>query len=76
MDKNTPKAKGFRTAVQAIVGAVVAYVTGLVALPSVQEYTTNFVRTQGVAALLVVLTALGVSAGIVSFIQNRLEDRR
>lgn len=72
MDKNTPQGKGFRTAGQAIVGAVVAYFTGLLALPAVRDYTTNFIHTQGVAALLVVLAAFGVGAGLVSFVQNKL----
>lgn len=72
MNKNTPQAKGIRTAGQTIVGAVVAYFTGLLALPAVREYTTNFIHTQGVAALLAVLAAFGISAGLVSFLQNKL----
>lgn len=74
-NKNTPKAKGVRTAIQTIVGAVATYITGLLALPAVREYTNDFVRTEGVAALVVVLAALGVSTGIISFLQNRIEDR-
>lgn len=70
--KNTPSGKGFRTAYQAIAGAVGAYFTGLVAMPAVREYTTNFIQTQGVAALLVVLAAFGVGAGLISFVQNKL----
>lgn len=72
----TPAQRGVRTAIQTIGGAVVTYITGLVALPAVREYTNNFVQTQGVAALLVVLGALGVSAGVVAYIQNRIESRR
>lgn len=75
MNNNTPKAKGIRTAYQAIAGAVVAYIAGLVALPAVQEYTSNFIQTEGVAALLVVLGTLGVSSGILAWLQNRLENR-
>lgn len=75
MEKNTPKAKGVRTAIQTIGGALVTYLTGLIALPAVRDYTDTFVRTQGVAALVIVLAALGVSTGIISFIQNRVEDR-
>lgn len=72
MDKNKPEVKGFRTAYQAIAGAVVAYFTGLLALPAVREYTTNFIHTQGIATLLVVLAAFGIGAGVISFIQNKL----
>jgi len=71
-DKNTPKAKGLRTAYQAIAGTVVAYFTGLLAIPEVREYTSSFVQTQGVATLMVVLAAFGVGAGVISFVQNRL----
>jgi hypothetical protein len=75
MNKNTPKAKGVRTALQTIAGALVSYITGLLALPAVRDYTNNFVHTQGVAALGGVLLALGVGAGIVAFVQNKLEDK-
>lgn len=72
MDKNTSSGKGFRTAYQAVVGTVVAYVTGLLALPAVREYTSEFVRNEGVAALLVVLGAFGIGAGVISWVQNKL----
>lgn len=72
MDKNTPKGKGFRTAYQAVAGAVVAYFTGLLALPAVREYTSNFIQTQGLTALLAVLAAFGIGAGLISFVQNKL----
>lgn len=71
-DKNTPKGKGIRTAYQSIGGTVVAYFTGLMALPAVREYTTIFLREEGVGALLVVLGGFGVGAGILAYIQNRL----
>ena len=73
MDKNSPKGKGFRTAYQAIAGAIVAYFTGLLSLPAVREYTTSFVQTQGVSTLLVVLAAFGIGAGTVSFVQNKFK---
>lgn len=72
----TPAQRGVRTALQTVGGALVTYVTGLFALPAVREYTDTFIRTQGVASLLVVLAALGVSAGVVAYVQNRLEARR
>ena len=72
MDKNTASGKGVRTALQTVVGTVVAYFTGLLALPAVRDYTSNFVHTQGVLALAAVLAAFGVGAGVVSFLQNKL----
>lgn len=72
MDKHTPTGKGLRTAYQTVAGTVIAYFTGLLALPAVREYTTNFINTQGVAALLAMLAAFGIGAGVVSFLQNKL----
>lgn len=72
MDKKTPTGKGIRTAYQAVAGTVVAYFTGLVALPAVRDYTTTFIQNEGVIALGVVLTAFGVGAGVVAFVQNKL----
>lgn len=71
----TPAQRGVRTALQTIGGTIVAYFTGLLALPAVREYTQSFIQTQGIAALLVVLGALGLGAGVVAFIQNLLETK-
>lgn len=71
----TAAQRGVRTAFQTISGTVVAYFTGLLALPAVREYTQNFIQTQGVSALLVVLAALGLGAGVVAFVQNYLETK-
>lgn len=75
-EKSSPEKRGLRTAGQTIVGTVTAYFVGLWAVPGVQEYTTNFIQTQGVAAVLALLAIIGVGAGVISFIQNYLEDRR
>lgn len=72
MDKSTPKAKGLRTGIQAIIGTVIAFVTGLWALPEVQLYVSEFLRNEGVALVILLLGLIGVSAGLVSFIQNKL----
>ncbi len=72
MNKNTAKGKGFRTAYQAITGVVVAYFTGLLALPAVRDYTADFIHTEGISALLTVLVAFGVGSGVVAFLQNKL----
>lgn len=75
-DKKTPEGKGLRTAYQTILGTIVAYFTGLLALPAVREYTGSFIRTQGVTALLVVLGLIGVSSGVIAFLQNKLEANK
>lgn len=72
IDKETPKGKGLRTAVQAIVGTFMAFVTGLWAIPEVQLYVETFVREEGVALVVVLLGLVGVSSGLTAFIQNRL----
>lgn len=74
-NKNTPQAKGVRTAYQTIAGTVVAYFGGLLALPEVREYTNAFIHQEGVAALLALLAAFGIGAGIISFIQNKVESK-
>lgn len=71
LDKKTPEGKSIRTAYQTVAGTVVAYFTGLVALPAVREYTISFVRNEGFAALLVVLASFGVGAGVIAFLQNK-----
>ena len=76
MNKGTPKGKGIRTAIQAVIGGVIAYFTGLFALPEFQQYTSEFLRTEGFATLLAVLAAFGVGAGLISWIQNWWEDNR
>ncbi len=72
MDKNTPQAKGIRTAVQAIAGTVVAFVTGLLALPEVQTYVNEFVKNEGYTLVVTLLAMVGVSSGIIAFLQNKI----
>lgn len=72
MNKHTPEAKGIRTAVQTIGGTILAYFTGLMALPEVREYTSWFIKTEGVSTLILVLASFGVGAGVLAFIQNKL----
>lgn len=70
-NKYTPQGKGFRTAYQAVAGTVTAFLTGLWALPGVKEYTVGFIQTQGVALLVVLLGLVGISSGLIAFLQNR-----
>lgn len=70
-NKNTPQAKGVRTAYQAVAGVVVAYLYGLWQLPGVSEYTTNFLHTQGLGLLFALAAAVGIPAGLVAYWQNK-----
>ena len=71
MDKNSPEAKGIRTAYQAVGGTVVAFLYGLWALPGVPEYVTNFLKTEGFSLLLVLAALVGIPAGLIAYVQNK-----
>lgn len=71
MDKNSPKAKGIRTAYQAIIGTVIAFLTGLWAIPEVQLYVSAFIRDEGVGLVVVLLGLVGVSSGVIAYLQNK-----
>lgn len=68
MDKNTPAAKGVRTAVQAIVGALVGLVLVVWAVPGVPEAVVEYLKGN----LVPVLLAVGIPSGFVAWVQNRL----
>jgi len=69
--KNTPKGKGIRTAYQALGGLALSFVTGLVAIPEVQEYIRLFIQDQGFPVLLGLLGLSGVYSGLIAFGQNK-----
>lgn len=71
LDKNTPKGKGLRTAYQAVIGTVLAFVTGLWAIPEVQIYVNTFIREEGVGLAIVLLGLVGFSSGLISYLQNK-----
>lgn len=71
MDKNSPKGKGFRTAYQAIVGTVIAFLTGLWALPEVQLYVSTFLKEEGVGLVIILLGLVGGFSGLIAYIQNK-----
>lgn len=66
--ERTPLNKGVRTALQAIVGALVGLVLVVWAVPGVPEAVTEYAKTNAVPLLL----AIGIPSGIVAWIQNRL----
>lgn len=70
-NNNTPKAKSFRTFLQSVGAAVVAYLYGLWQLPGVSDYTNNFVKTQGLELLLGLAVLVGVPAALIAYLQNR-----
>ena len=70
-EKNTPTAKGVRTFLQTVVATTLAFLYGLWSLPGVSEYTTNFIRTQGVTLLLGLFALIGIPAGLIAYFQNK-----
>lgn len=70
-DKNTAEGKGFRTFWQTALATIGAFFYGLWQLPGVSDYVNNFVQTEGISLLLVLLAVIGVPAGIISFLVNR-----
>jgi len=67
----TPAQKGVRTFYQAVIGVVLTYLYGLWSLPGVSEYTTNFVRDQGLGLVATLAAGVGIPAGLVAYLQNR-----
>lgn len=70
-NNNTPKAKSFRTFIQSVLAAVVAYLYGLWQLPGVSDYTNNFIKTQGFDLLIGLALLVGIPAAAIAYIQNR-----
>jgi hypothetical protein len=70
-NKNTPEAKGFRTFVQAAVATTGAFFYGLWNLPGVSAYVTNFLQTEGLSLLFVLIGVIGVPAGLIAYFQNK-----
>ena len=70
-DKTTPEGKGLRTLYQAAIGTVVAFLSGLWALPGVPEYVTDFARTEGLSFLLFLAAFVGIPAGLIAYFQNK-----
>ena len=68
MDKNTPVAKGVRTALQAVVGVVIGLVAVVWAVPGVPEAVIAYLQDNLVQVLLLV----GLPSGFVSYLQNKL----
>lgn len=76
MDKNTPKAKGFRTFIQAIPGFFIGLIVTVWAVPGVPEAVKQYVLTEGVGLLIILGISASVVTGLVSYFQNRVEDRK
>jgi small basic protein len=71
-NKTTPAGKGVRTALQAVVGALVGLVAVVWAVPGVPEAVQAYLVTNAIPLLLLV----GVPAGVVAFLQNHFEQKR
>lgn len=66
--ERTPLNKGVRTALQAIVGALIGLVVAVWAVPGVPEVVVAYLRDNFVPLLLVI----GIPSGFVAWLQNRL----
>lgn len=66
--ERTPLNKGVRTALQAIVGALIGLVLVVWAVPGVPEAVVEYLKSNAVPVLL----AIGIPSGIVAWIQNLL----
>lgn len=72
---NTPEAKGIRTFLQSVGATIVAFLYGLWQLPGVSDYVQNFVETQGLSLLIGLAVLIGVPAGIIAFLQNKVAQK-
>ncbi len=70
-DKTTAEGKGFRTFLQTSIATLGAFLYGLWQLPGVSDYVNNFVQTEGLSLLVLLLATIGVPAGIIAFFMNR-----
>lgn len=66
MNKNTPQGKAVRTGGQTIGGIILAFFIGLWRIEGVSEY----VSSQAPLTIISILGLMGVSAGLLSFVQN------
>lgn len=66
--ERTPLNKGVRTALQAIVGALIGLVLVVWAVPGVPEAVVEYLKSNAVPVLL----AIGIPSGIVAWVQNLL----
>lgn len=76
MDKSQPKVKGIRTAIQALAAFVVGLFVTVWAVPGVPDAITQYLLAHWMELVASLGLSTGLAAGILSFIQNYLEDRR
>lgn len=75
MNKNTPTAKGIRTAYQAIVGFVVGLVITIWAVPGVPDAVTGYLMDNWVMLIASLGLTTGIFSGLFALLQNKAEDR-
>jgi len=71
LDKTTAEGKGFRTFIQTAIATIGAFLYGLWQLPGVSDYVNNFVQTEGLSLLILLLATIGIPAGLIAFFMNR-----
>lgn len=72
----TAAQRGVRTFMQSVGATIVAFLYGLWQLPGVSDYVHTFVATQGLSLLVGLAVLVGVPAGIIAYVQNRVETKK
>lgn len=74
-NKNTAKAKGIRTFLQALPAFVVGLLVTLWIDPESRQIIVDYVRTAGPELLLLLGVNISVFSGLFAYGQNKVEDR-
>ena len=75
MNKNTPAAKGVRTAYQSIIGFMVGLVAVVWAVPGVPEAITDYILNNWLTIVSSLGLSTGVFSGLFALLQNKAEDK-
>lgn len=75
MNKNLPKAKGFRTALQALGGFIVGLAVVVWAVPGVPDAVTQYLLENWLGVISSLGLSTGIFSGLLSLVQNKLEDK-
>ena len=71
----TASQRGIRTFAQTVGAAVVAFLYGLWQLPGVSDYVHSFIVNQGFSLLVGLAVLVGIPAGVIAYVQNRIETK-
>lgn len=72
----TPAVRGWRTFLQATFASVIGLLAAIWNVPGVPEAITLYAQENWLPLLLTFIATIGAPAGLISYIQNRLEASR